>query len=447
MSSSHPSVALALTLVIPWLAAACAPSIQPTPQPTVAPTAQPTPRLSPGPTTPPQPSATLAAQSDLDNLLAQLEATHPDPWHGISRDEWVAALGDLKERLPGLTPEQAYADLCRLVASLSDEGRDGHQFVILPDDQERPALPFRTYEFAEGVFVTAAMPGYEELVGRRIEAIAGIQIDDVLAALEPLVPRDGPATVPGFRTIFLLRTSVLRGLGLVGDGAISILVAGDGQPEEVVEVIPADWADWRVWAGEYGIALPARDDTLYLSDPDTTLWWRTLPESHTLYVRYQRVQFVDSADASAIAAAAADPEVTSVVFDLRQNPGGDNHSIAPLLSVLRDATVNQPGRLYVLTDRLTFSAAANFATQLEQTTDAVFAGEQIGGGLNFWDDVRWVDLPHYPLAPRVGVSTRYWQFAAPDDPRLTIEPDILVHVSASDYFAGRDPVMEAVTAQ
>jgi C-terminal processing protease CtpA/Prc len=212
-------------------------------------------------------------------------------------------------------------------------------------------------------------------------------------------------------------------------------------------VIPADWADWRVWAGEYGIALPARDDTLYLSDPDTTLWWRTLPESHTLYVRYQRVQFVDSADASAIAAAAADPEVTSVVFDLRQNPGGDNHSIAPLLSVLRDATVNQPGRLYVLTDRLTFSAAANFATQLEQTTDAVFAGEQIGGGLNFWDDVRWVDLPHYPLAPRVGVSTRYWQFAAPDDPRLTIEPDILVHVSASDYFAGRDPVMEAVTAQ
>jgi len=446
MSTSRHTLALALAIVIPWLAAACGPSILPSPQPTAPPTAPPTPTLAPGPTTTPQASATSAAQSDLDYLLGQIETTHPQPWHGIARDEWVAHMRQLQADLPGLTPEQAYARLCALVASLSHEGRDGHQFVIVPDNQERPALPFRTYEFAEGVFVTAAMPGYEELVGRRITAFDGKPIDEVLAALEPLVPRDGPATVPGFRTIFLLRTSVLRGLGLVGEGNVKVSVGGDGRPDTVIDVTPADWAAWRAWAGEYGIALPARDDTLYLSDPDTTLWWRALPESDTLYVRYQRVQLVDSADAFAIAAAAADPAVTRVVFDLRQNPGGDNHNIAMLLSVLQDATADRPGSLHVLTDRLTFSAAANFATQLEQNTDAVFAGEQMGGGLNFWDDVRWVDLPHYPLAPRVGVSTRYWQFAAADDPRLAIEPDIAVPVTASDYFSGRDPTLDAVTA-
>ena len=69
----------------------------------------------------------------------------------------------------------------------------------------------------------------------------------------------------------------------------------------------------------------------------------------------------------------------------------------------------------------------------------------MGGAPNFWDDVHWVQLPHYPLAPRVGVSTRYWQFAAPDDPRLTIEPDISVPVTASDFFADRDPAVEAIT--
>jgi hypothetical protein len=71
----------------------------------------------------------------------------------------------------------------------------------------------------------------------------------------------------------------------------------------------------------------------------------------------------------------------------------------------------------------------------------------MGGGLNFWDDVKWVELPHYPLAPRVGVSTRHWVFAEPDDPRLTIEPDIAVAPTAADYFAGRDRVLEAVLAQ
>jgi hypothetical protein len=58
-----------------------------------------------------------------------------------------------------------------------------------------------------------------------------------------------------------------------------------------------------------------------------------------------------------------------------------------------------------------------------------------------------VSLPDYPMTPRVGVSTRYWQFAEPDDPRLTIEPDIAIPVTASDYFAGRDPVLDAVTAR
>jgi hypothetical protein len=440
MRTTPRSLPLALAIVIPWLAAACA-APAPTPTPITAPTS------SPQPTPAPTPSATNPAQSDLDDLLAQIESTHPDPWHGISRADWVAQMHQLQADLDGLTPEQAYARLCALVASLSREGRDGHQFVILSDNQERPALPFRTYEFAEGVFVTAAMPGYEQLVGRRISAINGMPIDDVLAALEPLVPRDGPQTVAGFRTIFLLRTSVLRGLGLVGDGDVTVSVGSDGQPNEEVTVTPADWSAWRAWAGEYGIALPARADTIYLSDPDSVLYWRPLTEAHTVYVHYQAVTYVSLDDIAAISAAAADPAVTHVVLDLRQNGGGDNHTFASLLSAMQDAASARPGSLYVLTDRLTFSAAANLATKLEQTTDATFAGEPPGGGLNFWDDVKWVSLPNYPLSPRVGVSTRYWQFATPDDPRLTIEPDIAVPVTAADYFADRDPVLDAVTAR
>ena len=41
----------------------------------------------------------------------------------------------------------------------------------------------------------------------------------------------------------------------------------------------------------------------------------------------------------------------------------------------------------VITDRVTFSAASNLATEIEQATDAVFVGEAMGGGLNFWDEV------------------------------------------------------------
>ena len=132
-----------------------------------------------------------------------------------------------------------------------------------------------------------------------------------------------------------------------------------------------------------------------------------------------------------------------IVLDLRQNRGGDNHTYSQLLSDIEQLSDGGPP-LYVLVDRLTFSAAANLATQLEGRTSATFAGEPMGGGLSFWDDVTWVQLPHLAIPMQVGISRRYWQMSTPDDPRLTITPTIAMPVTAADYFAGRDSTLDAI---
>jgi hypothetical protein len=129
-----------------------------------------------------------------------------------------------------------------------------------------------------------------------------------------------------------------------------------------------------------------------------------------------------------------------VIFDLRHNPGGNNTTYPYLLAILND--IEQP--LWVLTDRRTFSAASNLATELEQTTHARFAGEAMGGGLNFWNDVQFVELEHLPIPLSVGISTRYHQMSFAEDPRLTIEPDLAVPYRSADYFAGIDATLEAV---
>ena len=77
-----------------------------------------------------------------------------------------------------------------------------------------------------------------------------------------------------------------------------------------------------------------------------------------------------------------------------------------LLGALQADDVNVPGRLFVLIDRTTFTAASNLATEIERTTDATFVGEPMGGGLNFWNDVAWVELEHWPIPTQVGISTR-----------------------------------------
>jgi len=388
--------------------------------------------------------ALALARADLDNLLAQLELTHPEPFHGIRREDWVAELDALKERLPELSPFEAQVQLQRVVTLLSVNGRDGHQFALPLDDA--PALPIAVYEFEEGVFITAALAPHQDVVGSEIVALNGHPIADVLAALEPLIPRDGPATVPGFRPIYFPRTSVLRGLGLIAEGSAPMTVRDSAAVESELDLEPVPFSQYTGMVGQYGVGLPP-NETLYLSDPDRIIWWQDLPESNSFYIRYRMIGSIDSATLQAIEEGATAPGVEQVILDLRQNPGGDNNRYVGLLSVLTDERINQPGRLFVLTDRRTFSAASNLSTEVEQKTVATFAGEPMGGGLNFWNDVRQVQLPRYPVPMWVGVSTRYWQKSTADDPRLTIEPDLPFDVTAADYFAGIDPVMEAITAR
>jgi hypothetical protein len=405
------------------------------------------------PSAPPVPSQTAStalggASADLDLLLQRIESIHPDPWHGVTRTDFVAALDALKGAIGTMTPPEAEVAVMRLVAMVSANGRDGHMFALPATGHEGPVLPVRLYEFADGVHLTAAMSGYEGLVGARLVDVNDHPIDEVLAALEPLVPRDGPATVPAFRPVFLLRTEVLRGLGLVGGGDVPLTVTGPGAaPERTVTVTPVAFASYLDWAGPAGMtSLPHRSDTLYLDDRGSVFWWEFLTDSRTLYARYTAVRRPDGAEVAAFAARAAEPDVDRVVLDLRQNPGGDNRTYAGLLAAVQAPTVNRPGHLVVMIDRVTFSAAANLATQIEQSTSATFAGEPMGGGLNFWDDVTWLDLPDLPVPMQVGISRLYWQMSTPDDPRLTIDPQIAVPVTAAAYFAGVDPALGAVLA-
>lgn len=386
-----------------------------------------------------------AARAELDHALARLEVIHPEPFHAVERAAFVRELEELKTHLPDLSPDAAAVELMRVWATLARE-RDGHQFALPLDLDGEPILPIRVYEFDEGVFITDAMAPNAGLVGARLLAVGATPIDEVLEMLEPLVPRDGPATVRSFRPMYLLRAIVLRGLGLADDGPVTLTLSLDGE-ERVVDLEPVPSAEHQSWAGWLGLhGLAPRQGLRHSQHDDPHFALEPMQGGRALYVRLAQVRPVASGAVDELRRLASDPAVEHVVVDLRQNTGGDNTTYGNLLSTLIRLAEERPGILTVLTDRVTFSAAANFATRLEQQTDATFAGEPMGGGLNFWNDVDWVELPDFVVPMRVAISTRYWEMAEPDDPRLSIDPDLAMPVTAADYFAGRDVLLDAVLA-
>jgi hypothetical protein len=399
-----------------------------------------TPTLSPVPS--PSLDRVAGWRADIDALLAARESLHPDPWHGMARADWVAAADAVKARIPELTDDAALVELVRLAAMPGWNGRDGHTGIFLTPGSGVHAYPLRMWRFTDGLVITAARAPYEDLVGSRVTAIGGRPIDEVLRLVEPLSPRDNDSSLLAFAPRYAGVSEILAGLGVIDRAgpALFSVVGRDGKARDVT-IDPITVDEDVAWHGGQPLRLPPTDAP-WLRDQAKTLWWSYLADHRTLFVQYNSVESGINGVADEILARAQQDDVARVVVDLRHNGGGDNTTMGHLEDVLRDPAINRPGRLVVLIGRITFSAAANFATDLEQSSAATFAGEAMGGSPNLYGDAREVALPYGDQS--VFVATRYWQRSTPEDQRITIEPDIAADLSSADYVAGRDPVLQAV---
>ncbi|HEU5202716.1 MAG TPA: hypothetical protein VFU17_00320 [Candidatus Limnocylindrales bacterium] len=392
----------------------------------------------------PVPSAGRAnIRTDLDAMLDARDTIHPDGWHGMARAEWVAAADDVAARAGSMTRDEQLVELVRLAAMPSWNGRDGHTgiFPFTPADGTL-LYPLRWWQFSDGLVITAARPPYEDLVGSRVEAIAGRPIDEIMQHVEPLAPRDNPSNLRAFGLLYLRVSNLLAGLGVIDEPGPTefTLVDRDGDRRDVEIEPTAPLAD-----DDWDSGLPHRlaaTDAPWLRNQDTTLWWTFDEDSGTLFAQFNHVRGDATQVVSDLRKRAKQDDVERVVIDLRHNSGGDNGTLSPLELALRDPDIDRAGRLFAIIGRVTFSAAANFATDLEGATSVTFAGEAMGGSPNLYGDTRPVPLP--VSGQTLYMATRYWERSTPGDPRLTIEPDIPVDLSSEDYIAGRDPVLEAI---
>jgi hypothetical protein len=382
-------------------------------------------------------------RADIDTILDARDRVHPNGWHGMKRADWIAAADAAKAKISVETDDQALVELVRLAAMPSWNGRDGHSgiFPFVPGGGTHD-YPVRWWRFSDGLVITAARAPNADLVGSRVEAINGRPIAEVLALVDPLAPRDNPSNLLAYGPIYLRCSELLAGLGVLdaaGPATFTVVGRDGARRDVVVEPIPA--ADDIAWSGGVPHLLPATN-ALWLSDQTKTLWWRYLADSRTLFVQYNEVRRGITSLTEEIVARAKRGDVDRVVLDLRNNTGGDNTTFGPIELAMHDPAIDRPGRLFVISGRITFSAAANFATDLERETGAIFAGEAMGGSPNLYGDARPIALPYGPHS--LFMATRYWERSTPDDARITIEPAVRADLSSADYFAGRDPVLEAI---
>lgn len=377
--------------------------------------------------------------------MAEMEQIHPNLFHGVTREEWRSAVDGLDARIGTLRADQVTVELMRLVALVSSRGRDGHMAALPSPETHPPVYGLGFYLFSDGLFVDFAVPAYSSLLGARVTAIDGHPVEEVLRAVDPLVPRDSPASVPMWLPRYLVMPEVLTGLGIASTVPTPFTIVDRAGRERTVAVGTVPLSTYLSFTNSSFFRLPPAK-VLWLSRIDTTFWWKYLPSSRTLFVQYNAVQRLGQAAIDAMRRRGIRPDVKRVVLDLRNNLGGDNTVFRPLVAALAQSKFNRPKKLYVLIGRSTFSAAGNLATELDRSTNATFVGEPAGGGINQYGQMQEVHLDELSVPLTVPVST-IWFETAPGDQRLMVSPEIAAPLSSRDWLAGRDPALRAVVAK
>ncbi len=390
----------------------------------------------------PQKAATQLWTDDALHLVSEIERLHPDPFFGCPKEDFEAGVDTFLASLDSASEPRALAELMRLVATLTRQGRDGHTMVW---PGQAHYLPLRTYGFADGWFVVAAEPSHAQWIGAELVAVGGVPIEEACARLAPLLTCDNEWNRRSKLGQALACADLLAGVGLVP--------APTRVPVELVrggERVALELTTLRGGLFERlgPHSLPARPGLDWLEGREQSWRLRVLEPERALYVQYNEVAARGSDGrllgefASELVRTFEERGLAKVIIDVRSNGGGDNTTFGPLIQALRAPAIDRPGVLFGLIGRETFSAAGNFVTVLERETKAILVGEPTGGAPNQYGDAVNVPLPNHP-GVLVRVSTRYHRFGAPDDARLTHEPHLAAPLRARDYFEGRDPVLRA----
>lgn len=380
-------------------------------------------------------------RADLRELAAELPRRHANLFHTISPEQLAAAVAELDARIPTLAPHAVVAELARLAALIGD----GHTYLDMGEPGESKVgfrlYPLRLYMYSDGLFVQAAEREHAAAIGARVLAINATPIAQAYALARELVARDNEIWVRHVAPKLLTVPEILHALGIADDmERATLTIERDGRQATIV-LRPVASAAEVDWAGT-GAPVP-----LWRRDPSRNFWFEYLADEQTLYVQYNRVRDMEGETVAAfftrVFAFADTHPVSRFVLDLRHNRGGNGYLNQPIIhGLIRRDQLNQPGRLFAIVGRGTFSAAMMLTVDLEKHTRVLFVGEPTGASPNMYGDNVPIGLPNSGLV--VHASSLRWVYSEPRDFRPWIMPDIAAPLASADDRAGRDPALDAI---
>ncbi len=389
-------------------------------------------------------------QSDLRFLQNTVHKDYPFLFKKITAAAWDAEVEKLYAAIPTLQPHEILAGFGRIVSSF----QYGHTDIGWRQSPLKyHVVPLNLYWFSDGIYVEGAHKDYAKMLGAKVLKVEDMAVEDALAAMRPLVPAENEQYFKAYGLDMLCVPEALHAQRVTKTlkNAITLTLEQNGKTfEQTFAAVDA----YR-FPRQYGFVslkndwVSVRDQSAtphYLKNLDKIYYFEYLPEQKTVYVRHSQIQDDPSENIPDFYQRVFDfiekNDVERLVLDVRLNGGGNNYKNKPVVTgIIRTEKINQPGKLFVLIGRRTFSACQNLVNELSNYTNAIFVGEPTAENINFYGDNRQVVLPHSKLS--VYLSFAWWQDKPQWENDDWLAPHVAVDMAFDDYRSNRDPVLEA----
>ena len=404
-----------------------------------------------------------AWQDDLDYLVKRIEIMHPAPYAFFPREEFYKLKEKLHNEIPYLNDADIVISISEMLASLQDGhtrmGFENSDFAWL--GQNLNLLPFILYPFDDGVYILAALPKYRDLVGLKIEKLGKLPVADAMVKLDRLYSHDNAYGRKKSLYYTLGFAEMLKKIAAVEDVKnISLSLRNKKNKLLKIEIDTVPFTDMARYLGSwYPQACPelvtmnegAKNPLpLWLKNNEKNFWFEYIPEEKMMFLQINSLlsphgggkgsftefctQFFEAFDQSK-------PE--KLVIDIRANNGG-NHVELPLLKgILARPTIDRHDKLFLITGRVTYSAAVHFTTIFKKYTNVTVIGEPTAGRPNHYGAIRPFKLPNHPQIT-IGCSVDYYQDSEPFDFNTTHVPDIMTAITSADYRDNIDPALNKI---